>query len=108
MESIPEEVSKANLHSSHSKVGMQNNASQHSNGLNGIYWPANSPLGAHNQGQESTVLQQYVKDLITAGKSEAELVTDLETYYNTLVQSCDHEILDLKEELEYEKAFQRE
>jgi hypothetical protein len=37
MESIPEEVSKANLHSSHSKVGMQNNASQLSNGLQGIY-----------------------------------------------------------------------
>ena len=27
MESIPEEASKANLHSSHSKVGIQNNAS---------------------------------------------------------------------------------
>ena len=37
MESIPEEVSKANLHSSHSKVGMHNNASQLSNGLQGIY-----------------------------------------------------------------------
>lgn len=27
MESIPEEVSKANLHSSHSKIGMQPNGS---------------------------------------------------------------------------------
>ena len=49
-----------------------------------------------------------MKDLVTAGKSEGELVTDLESYYDTLVQSCDTEILDLKEELEYEKAAHRE
>ena len=40
MESIPEEVSKANLHSSHSKVGMQPNASQLSQGIQGLYSPA--------------------------------------------------------------------
>ena len=43
MESIPEEVSKANLHSSHSKIGMQANGSQHSQGgvggLQGLYNP---------------------------------------------------------------------
>ena len=49
-----------------------------------------------------------MKDLVTAGKSEAELITDLESYYDTLVQSCDTEILDLKEELEFEKAAHRE
>ena len=54
------------------------------------------------------MLQQYVKDLVAGGKSEAELVTDLEAYYNTLVQSCDGEIIDLKEELEFEKAAHRE
>ena len=54
------------------------------------------------------MLQQYVKDLVAGGKSEAELVTDLEAYYNTLVQSCDSEIIDLKEELEFEKAAHRE
>jgi len=46
--------------------------------------------------------------LIAAGKSEAELITDIEKYYNTLVVSCDTEILDLKEELEFEKAAHRE
>ena len=54
------------------------------------------------------MLQQYVKDLVAGGKSEAELVTDLEAYYDTLVQSCDSEIIDLKEELEFEKAAHRE
>lgn len=58
--------------------------------------------------QQSSVLQQYVKDLVSAGKTEAELNTDLETYYDTLAQRCDNEILDLKEELEFEKAAQRE
>lgn len=54
---------------------------------------------------EPSVLQQYVKDLVTAGKSEDEVINDLEAYYDTLCRSCDTEILDLKEELEYEKAI---
>ena len=49
-----------------------------------------------------------MKDLVAAGKSEADLITDVETYYDTLCKSCDTEILDLKEELEYEKAAHRE
>ena len=36
------------------------------------------------------------------------MIGDLETYYNTLVENCDNEILDLKEELEMEKAAFRE
>lgn len=54
------------------------------------------------------MLQQYVKDLVAAGKSELEMMDDIERYYDTLVKSCDNEILDLKEELEYEKAAHRE
>ena len=50
------------------------------------------------------MLQAYVKQLVAAGKSEQEVITDLETYYDTLCKSCDTEILDLKEELEFEKA----
>ena len=132
MESIPEEeASKANLHSSHSKVGvMQNNISQPSGAANNVtniagamapnfIRPANitkqsfgsSSMNNHHytqQNQESTVLQQYVKDLVSAGKSEEEVIDDLESYYDTLVRSCDNEILDLKEELEMEKASHRE
>jgi len=52
----------------------------------------------NNMPFESTVLQQYVKDLVSAGKTEEE----------TLVKRCDNEIIDLKEELEYEKAAHRE
>jgi hypothetical protein len=54
------------------------------------------------------VLEQYVKELVAGGKSEGELITDLENYYQTLAGSCDNEILDLKEELEFEKAAHRE
>lgn len=45
-----------------------------------------------------------MKDLVAAGKTEAELNSDLEMYYDTLASRCDNEILDLKEELEFEKA----
>ncbi len=49
-----------------------------------------------------------MKDLVSAGKSEEDVVDDLEAYYDTLVRSCDTEIIDLKEELEMEKAGHRE
>ena len=62
----------------------------------------------HNMPQESSVLQKYVKDLVSAGKSEEETLDDLEVYFDTLVKRCDTEIIDLKEELEYEKAGHRE
>lgn len=54
------------------------------------------------------MLCQYVKDLVASGKSEYEVISDLEGYYNTLVENCDTEIIDLKEELEREKAAFRE
>mmetsp|Transcript_30339 Transcript_30339/g.40317 ORF Transcript_30339/g.40317 Transcript_30339/m.40317 type:complete len:98 (+) Transcript_30339:1223-1516(+) len=62
----------------------------------------------NNMPFESTVLQQYVKDLVSAGKTEEETLDDLEVYFDTLVKRCDNEIIDLKEELEYEKAAHRE
>mmetsp|Transcript_1161 Transcript_1161/g.1735 ORF Transcript_1161/g.1735 Transcript_1161/m.1735 type:complete len:98 (-) Transcript_1161:1252-1545(-) len=62
----------------------------------------------NNMPFESTVLQQYVKDLVSAGKTEGETLDDLEVYFDTLVKRCDNEIIDLKEELEYEKAAHRE
>ena len=101
MESIPEETSKVNLHSSHSKIGAHESAGSARYG----HFPYESR--AHLQ-QENTVLCQYVKDLIASGKDEQEVISDLETYYNTLVQNCDNEVLDLKEELELEKAAFRE
>ena len=58
--------------------------------------------------KEATVLQKYVTDLVSAGKSEGEVLDDLETYFDTLVKRCDNEIVDLREELEYEKAAYRE
>lgn len=49
-----------------------------------------------------------MQDLINAGKSEEEMTRDLEAYYYMLVQNCDSEILDLREQLEVEKAGFRE
>ena len=53
-------------------------------------------------------MAQFCKDLIASGKEEQEIVGDLEAYYDTLAGNCDKEILDLKEELELEKASFRE
>ena len=103
MEAIPEETSKVNLHSSHSKIGAADVASAGSARFSRYPYETRD----HYQ-QESTVLWQYVKDLVASGKDENEVISDLETYYNTLVENCDNEIMDLKEELEVEKAGFRE
>lgn len=47
-------------------------------------------------------------ELVSAGKGEDDVLDDLESYFDTLVKRCDNEILDLREELEYEKAGYRE
>lgn len=36
------------------------------------------------------------------------MTKDLEIYYNRLVENCDNEIIDLREQLEIEKAGFRE
>jgi hypothetical protein len=46
--------------------------------------------------------------LIAAGKSQEEMTRDLELYYSLLVDNCDNEIVDLREQLEIEKAGFRE
>ena len=104
MEAIPEETSKVNLHSSHSRLGAEVNSVTGS--IN--FGPTGLDSRYHQMQQENTVLCQYVKDLVASGKSEYEVITDLEVYYNTLVENCDTEIVDLKEELEREKAAFRE
>ena len=90
MEAIPEETSKVNLNSSHSRFAKV---------------PSDSTIGMMRaQRANQTVLASYVTDLIQAGKTEDELTDDVELYYQTLVNNCDKEILDLKEELEVERA----
>lgn len=54
------------------------------------------------------MLRQFVQDLIASEKSEWEMTRDLETYYDQLTKNCDNEIIDLKEQLEIEKAGIRE
>lgn len=86
MESIPEEISKANLHSSNSKVGHHQFPAGGLTFSNPMIIGTQQYIGveSNHQQQQSSVLQQYVKDLVAAGKSESELITDLEGYYDTL------------------------
>ena len=101
MEAIPEETSKVHLHSSQS--GFKRDGA-----MEGYHQASISTAQDYNQAAQQTVLVQYVNDLVASGKTEHEVVENLEKYYSTLVSRCDNEILDLKEELEFEKAAFRE
>ncbi len=57
---------------------------------------------------QSSVLHQYVLDLIAAGKTQQEVSHDIERYYLTLTNQCDREIQQLQDQIQYEKALQRE
>lgn len=96
MHPISEEYSKPQLFSSESKLEITE--------IKAEPW---DKTHAH-QNKDNTVLRQFVQDLIEAGKSEEEMTRDLEAYYYMLVQNCDSEILDLREQLEIEKAGFRE
>ena len=54
------------------------------------------------------MLHQYVLDLIAAGKTQQEVSHDIERYYLTLTNQCDREIQQLQDQIQYEKAMQRE
>lgn len=49
----------------------------------------------------------YTKQLMSSGRTDAEIVGDLEAYYNQLCTNCDQEILRLREELEIVQAEER-
>ena len=101
MEAIPEETSKVHLHSSTS--GLKKEANEFLNQMN-----LSHQQDWENNFSNKTVLCQYVNDLITSGKSENEVIDGIEAYYHTLVSNCDNEIVDLKEELEFQRAAFRE
>ena len=44
---------------------------------------------------------------MSSGRTDKEIVSDLETYYNQLCTNCDQEILRLREELELVNAEER-
>jgi hypothetical protein len=54
-----------------------------------------------------SILKLYVKQLMQSGRTDPEIVTDLEQYYNQLCSNCDMEILRLKEEFEIVQAEDR-
>lgn len=47
-----------------------------------------------------SILNNYTKQLMSSGRTDKEIVNDLEAYYNQLCTNCDQEILRLREELE--------
>jgi hypothetical protein len=55
-----------------------------------------------------SVLQQYVIDLISAGKSQDEVTEEIEQYYASLTSKCDQDILMLQDQIEMEKGRYRE
>ena len=61
----------------------------------------NSPLTG------DSILKQYTKQLMSSGRTDKEIVGDLETYYYNLCNNCDQEILRLREELEIAQAEER-
>jgi len=42
--------------------------------------------------QENSVLQQYILDMVAAGKSQFEVTREIENYFSSLTQNCDSEI----------------
>eukprot|EP00347_Sterkiella_histriomuscorum_P015923 403355172 len=54
------------------------------------------------------IVQQFTSDLIQSGRNEPEIVESLEQYYNKLCKNSDDEIVQLREELEIQKALARE
>ena len=44
---------------------------------------------------------------MSSGRTDKEIVNDLEAYYNQLCTNCDQEILRLREELELSQAEER-
>lgn len=52
---------------------------------------------SQQQPDEVSVLQQYVLDLVAAGKSQDEVTSEIEQYYATLTGKYDEEILKLQD-----------
>ena len=46
-----------------------------------------------------TIIKHYTKQLMSSGRTDNEIVEDLEKYYNQLCNNCDQEILRLREEI---------
>lgn len=42
---------------------------------------------------ENTVLHQYVVDLISAGKTQDEVISEIQKYYASLTSQCDAQIV---------------
>ena len=57
--------------------------------------------------EEDTILKEYTKQLMSSGRTDDEIVGDLEHYYNQLCTNCDQEILRLREELQLAEAEER-
>lgn len=62
---------------------------------------------AGNQEIGDSILKNYTKQLMSSGRTDREIVSDLESYYHQLCTNCDQEILRLREELKLAEAEER-
>ena len=63
-------------------------------------FPGGMPVG-------DSILKNYTKQLMSSGRTDKEIVGDLEKYYYQLCTNCDQEILRLREELKLAEAEER-
>ena len=54
-----------------------------------------------------TIIKYYTKQLMSSNRTDNEIVSDLNGYYNQLCNNCDSEILRLREELRIAEAEER-
>lgn len=103
MHSIPEEMSRPQLQSTNSKNGDQGIGALQESNIGSAKTEDRQRLG-----QEQSVLADFIDSLVESGKNEHEITTDLEKYFSQLTKACDDEILDLTEQLEFERGAFRE
>ena len=63
--------------------------------------------GSGQEVQSDSIIKHYTKQLMTSGRTDKEIVQDLEVYYNQLCLNCDQEIIRLREQLELAQAQER-
>lgn len=71
-----------------------------------------TPLNLNSNQKDSeqhpdTIIKHYMKQLMTSGRTDNEIVSDIEKYYNQLCNNCDQEILRLREDLIIAQAEER-
>ena len=62
----------------------------------------------HEDSNDSSLIQQYARELVLSGRDDAEVVDSLEQYHARLAEGFDLELQRLQQETELHKAAARE